>query len=81
MYNVNYETMSVPSFGAISFIPCGSITYAHDLLEVINNIFMVYNFNRIEWMCVQIILLLEVIVIYVNDLEVKKLDNYIKILN
>lgn len=51
MYGVNYETMSVPSFGAISFIPGGSITYARDLLQAIDNIFMVYNFNRMEWTC------------------------------
>lgn len=51
MYGVNYETMSVPSFGAISFIEGGSVTYAHDLLQAIDNIFMVYNFNRMEWNC------------------------------
>ena len=48
-YGVNWTSVSVPSFGAISFVPGGSITYARDLLQCIDNIFMKYNFNRIEW--------------------------------
>lgn len=48
-YDVNWTLVSVLSFGAISFVPDGSITYVRDLLQCIDNIFMKYNFNRIEW--------------------------------
>lgn len=48
-YGVDWEAMTTVGFGAISFVPGGSVTYAYDLREAIDNIFMKFNFNRIEW--------------------------------
>lgn len=48
-YGVDWEAMTTCGFGAISFVPGGSVEYAYDLRKAIDNIFMKFNFNRIEW--------------------------------
>lgn len=48
-YGVDWEAMTTVGFGAISFVPGGSVIYAYDLRKAIDDIFMKFNFNRIEW--------------------------------
>lgn len=48
-YGVDWEAMTAYCFGAISFTPAGNILFAYDLIQVVDNIFMKFNFNRIEW--------------------------------
>lgn len=48
-YGVDWEAMTTTCFGAISFSPKGNVIYAQDLLRVVDNLFMKFNFNRVEW--------------------------------
>lgn len=48
-YGVDWESMCNVGFGAISFTEGGSVEYANDLRQAIDDIFCKYNFNRIEW--------------------------------
>lgn len=65
-YGVDWEAMTTCSFGAISFVPGGSVEFANDLRKAIDNIFMKFNFNRIEWWA------------YADNPAIRGYDNFIK---
>lgn len=48
-YGVDWETMTTCGFGAISFAPAGNVLFAYDLRKVIDDIFVKFNYNRVEW--------------------------------
>lgn len=49
-YSINLLSKSCYDFGLISF-DRGNIKFIKDVYEVVNNIFNVYQFNRLEWCC------------------------------
>ena len=50
-YRIDREVNSVRHFGAISFDQ-NSVLFARDMAQAIDDIFNKYNFNRMEWYCV-----------------------------
>lgn len=50
-YEVDWTSKSTNGFYAASFDEKGSTIFARDLLQMIDDIFMKYNFNRMEWRC------------------------------
>lgn len=50
-YEVDFASKSAGGFCAISYTPEGSVIFARDLYQAIDDIFCKYNFNRIEWSC------------------------------
>lgn len=49
-YSVDYVSKSAFNFGIVSFNK-PSIIFARDLVNCIKDVFVVYNFNKIEWYC------------------------------
>lgn len=49
-YGINHLSKSCFNFGVISFDK-GNINFIKDVYQIINNIFNLYHFNRIEWNC------------------------------
>lgn len=49
-YNIDWQAMNAYKFGIISFDK-GNLIFIKDLNEAINNLFTVYNMNRIDWFC------------------------------
>ena len=50
-YNVDWASKSASGFFAESFVDGGSVIFARDILQVIDDIFRKYHFNRIDWHC------------------------------
>ena len=49
-YNVDHASLSASSFGIISY-DRGNLTFVKDVYQAVEDIFLKYNFNRIEWYC------------------------------
>lgn len=49
-YSVDWSALSAECFGAISF-KIGSVIFAEDVAQAIDDIFYKYHLNRVEWMC------------------------------
>lgn len=49
-YNVDYQVMSADNFGFISFDK-GNLTFVDDTYNLIMDLFLKYNFNRVAWYC------------------------------
>jgi len=50
-YEVDWAAKSTSGFYAASFDESGRAIFAKDLLEMIDDIFMKYDFKRMEWRC------------------------------
>lgn len=50
-YNVDWASKSASGFFAESFVDGGSVIFGRDILQVIDDIFRKYHFNRIDWHC------------------------------
>lgn len=50
-YRVDRDTNSVRNFGAISF-DMGNLVFARDMNQAVEDIFLKYHFNRMEWCCI-----------------------------
>lgn len=50
-YEVDWVAKSASSFFAMSFVDGGSVIFARDLLQVIDDIFQKYHLNRMDWWC------------------------------
>lgn len=50
-YDIDWLARSAWCFGAASFVEGGSVTFVRDLHQAIDDIFTVYNLNRVEWHC------------------------------
>ncbi len=50
-FRINRDINGVRQFGAISF-DRGNLIFTMDLMQIIDDIFFKYNFNRLEWCCV-----------------------------
>ena len=50
-YRINRDVNGVRQFGAISFCK-GNAAFARDIAQSIDDIFMKYHFNRLEWYCI-----------------------------
>lgn len=49
-YNVDHTSLNASGFGIISY-DRGNLTFIKDVYQAIEDIFLKYNFNRIEWYC------------------------------
>lgn len=49
-YNVEWTTRSASSFGMISYEK-GNLEFVRDLYKTVYDLFLVENFNRVEWWC------------------------------
>lgn len=49
-YQVDVRTMSASNFGLISFEK-GNLIFLRDVMQAIDDIFVKFNLNRMEWMC------------------------------
>lgn len=50
-YNVDWASKSASGFFAESLVDGGSVIFAQDILQVVDDIFRKYHFNRIDWNC------------------------------
>lgn len=50
-YGVDWASRCANGFHAMSFVEGGSFIFARDLFQMIDDIFMKYNLNRMEWGC------------------------------
>lgn len=50
VYNVEWTTRSASSFGMISYEK-GNLEFVRDLHKTVYDLFLVENFNRVEWWC------------------------------
>ena len=50
-YNVDWASKSASGFFAETLVDGGSVIFAQNILQVIDDIFRKYHFNRIDWNC------------------------------
>lgn len=51
-FRIDRDANQARSFGAISF-DIGNTTFSRDVIQLVDDIFMKYKFNRLDWFCIE----------------------------